>query len=124
VDSQLGLPGLPESAKKKTLSVGSRSNPTAPGLVVVVVVVEVVVVVVVVEVVVVAVVVAVQEAQLSLLHNSTKFKVIGFAAILQATYDFLFVLHCNYVPFPVSPKIYTGHITPNASCSSNLSRMH
>jgi len=32
VDSQLGPPGLPESAKKKTLSVGSRSNPTALGL--------------------------------------------------------------------------------------------
>ena len=30
VDSQLGPPGLPESAKKPTLSVGSRSNRTAP----------------------------------------------------------------------------------------------
>jgi len=28
-------PGLPESAKKKTLSVGSRSNPSAPGLLVI-----------------------------------------------------------------------------------------
>ena len=74
------------------------------------VVAAVVVVVVVVVAVVVAVTVAVQEAQLSLLHNSTKFKVIGIAATLQATYDFLFVLHCTYVPFPViSQNLHRSH---------------